>query len=78
MRETNPVYKALLSIGFGKGYASALASGARDPGLKKAAEIFRKTGIKLGPLKPLSDEAARELADSTPEAPSAETSEAAA
>jgi hypothetical protein len=57
MRETSPVYNKLVESGVDKGYASQLASGARTPSLKKSIEIFRATGLKLGPIQFATDEA---------------------
>jgi transcriptional regulator with XRE-family HTH domain len=37
-------------------YASQLLSGARVPKLELALDMFKRSGVKLGPLKGKSDE----------------------
>lgn len=48
------IYGELLKIGVAKSYASEIARGKRKPSLPYALRIFRKTGLRLGPLKDLS------------------------
>ena len=51
MSDQATVYKTLLKSGLSKSYASQISSGARQPGFKKAIQIFRTTGLKLGPIQ---------------------------
>jgi hypothetical protein len=51
MDESKSDYQALLGIGIPKSYASEIASGKRQPSLRKALDIYRKCGLKFGPLK---------------------------
>lgn len=50
------LYQELRGIGVSAPYASQLSRGDREPSQALAAKIFRDLGLKLGPLKGLSDE----------------------
>lgn len=48
----------LVALGVSKSYASELAAGTKTPGEKLAIKIYRKLGLKLGPI---ANASAREI-----------------
>lgn len=38
-------------MGMTKGYASQISNGKRNPSLPLAVKIYRRLGVKLGPIK---------------------------
>jgi len=47
---TDTLYALLKAIGVSPAYASQIAHGRRVPSLALAIRIYRRTGIKLGPI----------------------------
>ena len=48
--QTTDLYRRLKALGVSAPYASQLAHGTREPGLGLAIRIWRRLGLKLGPL----------------------------
>jgi hypothetical protein len=64
MRTTSPEYRTLMASGVfdpkkGKGYASQIARGVREPSLDLALRIYEATGLRYGKLK---DATAKDIA----------------
>lgn len=59
MQKATPEQKAaaesLRAIGISESYASQLARAKRTPSQSLALDIFRKTGLKLGPIAQATD-----------------------
>lgn len=66
MAENSPLIKQLRGIGISAPYASQLASGNREPSLYLAIRIYRKLGLRMGPIAKRSDEEIRLLERVTP------------
>lgn len=45
------IYAGLVGMGMTKGYASQISNGKRNPSLPLAVKIYRRLGVKLGPIK---------------------------
>ena len=55
MPASNDLAKQLIGIGISQSYASQLSRKKRKPGLRKAIKIFRRIGVKLGPIERSTD-----------------------
>jgi hypothetical protein len=51
---TADLYRHLKALGVSAPYASQIAHGAREPGLALAIRIWRRLGLKLGPVAGLT------------------------
>lgn len=53
--EASALAKTIRATGIKSGHAYDIASGRRRPSEKLAVELFRATGLKLGPVEGLPD-----------------------
>lgn len=51
MMNASTIYTKLVNMGVSKAYASQIANGKRKPSLAMAIRVFRKIGLKIGPLE---------------------------
>lgn len=56
VKSPGSVAERLRGAGISESYASLIANGRRAPSQPLAIEIFRKTGMKLGPIASASDD----------------------
>lgn len=60
--EQSAVAKTIRAAGIKSGHAYDIAGGRRSPSEKLALELYRATGLKLGPLIDLNDNDVDQLA----------------
>lgn len=61
MSDSTPLLKQLVALGVSQPYASQISRGVRTPSLRLAIKIYRKIGVKLGPIATASSAEIRTL-----------------